>query len=174
MNWDTKFLLATKLIASWSKHPNIKVGCVVVDDDHNQLSGGYNGLPRKANDALILNQTKKVSITVHAEANAVAAAARNGHSLKGGTCYVNRPVCAQCAALLVQAGIRRVIAIAGEAMQAFDGELNWLSFDGDHGHILRRTTGDWADSCLAAWDLFRQTGVNYALVQLHPELKLLL
>lgn len=95
--------------AKWSKHPETKIGCVVVDDDHNQLSGGFNGLPRGANDSKLLDQDRDVSLTVHAEANAVAAAARNGHSLRGGTIYVTAQPCSQCAALLIQAGITRVV-----------------------------------------------------------------
>lgn len=112
---------AALLVESWSKHPTTKVGCIIVDDDHNQLSGGYNGLPRVIDDSIILDQDRVFSITVHAEANAVAAGARNGHRLKGGTMYVTKPVCCQCAALLIQAGIKRVVMREGGQM---DGK--WL------------------------------------------------
>lgn len=95
-----------KTIASWSKHPKIGVGCVAVDDDKHQVSGGFNGLPRGCNDARILDQSRPSS-TVHAEANAVAAAART--VMKGTTVFITEPPCAQCAALLVQAGVRKII-----------------------------------------------------------------
>jgi dCMP deaminase len=107
--WDDRWLKMADEIASWSKHPTTKVGCVFVDSDNTQLSGGFNGLPRKINDDRILDQSNEVSVTVHAEANGVAAAARKGHSLLGSTVYVTHPVCAQCAALLIQAGVVRVI-----------------------------------------------------------------
>jgi len=108
-NWDERFMQVAELVATWSKHPTFKIGCVVVDDDHNQLSGGFNGLPRGIDDNQILDQSKPVSATIHAEANAVAAAARNGHSLKDSTVYVTAQPCCQCAALLIQVGVKRVV-----------------------------------------------------------------
>jgi dCMP deaminase len=76
------------------------------------LSGGYNGFPRGvADNDRLLNRDTKLKIIVHAEANAVAAAGRNGHSLKGAVAYITSNPCAQCAALLIQAGIVRVVYI---------------------------------------------------------------
>jgi dCMP deaminase len=97
-------------IAQWSKDPRRKVGCLIVDSDNNQLSGGYNGFPRGiADDDRLNDRTTKLKMVVHAEANAVAAAARNGHSIKGATAYVNHCICPQCACLLIQAGVSRVV-----------------------------------------------------------------
>lgn len=93
-------------VASWSKHPHTRVGCVAIDDDKHQRSGGFNGLPRGCNDARLLDQFR-VSSTVHAEANAVAAAART--VMSGTTLFVTEPPCAQCAALLIQAGVKCII-----------------------------------------------------------------
>lgn len=110
-HWDLRFMELARTISTWSKHPTTKVGCVIVNDLHHQLSGGYNGLPRGVDDSRILDQTPtslNASGTVHAEANAVAAAARHGACLAGGIAYVTRPLCSQCAALLIQAGIKRV------------------------------------------------------------------
>ena len=99
-------------LASWSKDPKRKVGCVIIDDDKNQLSGGFNGFPRGiSDDERLLNKPVKLQMIVHAEANAVAAAARNGHSLKGSTAYVTSRPCCQCAALLIQAGVKRVVCL---------------------------------------------------------------
>ena len=47
-------------------------------------------------------------LTIHAEANAVANAALTGTSLKGCTLYVSAPPCADCAGLIIQAGISEV------------------------------------------------------------------
>lgn len=109
--WDHRFMTIAREISTWSRHPSIKVGCIVVDSDHNQLSGGYNGLPRGVDDSRILNQdqSRSTSSTVHAEANAVAAAARNGHSIKHSTAYITHAPCSQCAALLIQAGVKRIV-----------------------------------------------------------------
>jgi dCMP deaminase len=136
VTWDYKFICVAKLIASWSKHPTTKVGCYIVDDDHNELSSGYNGLPRKVNDKQINNQESQYSITCHAEANAVAKAARKGHALYGGTAYVTAPVCCQCAALLIQAGIKIIHMPAWE----FAGPK-------------------WSDNCKRAVSLLMEAGV---------------
>lgn len=109
-NWDDRWMSVAQMVAGWSKDPRRKVGCVIVDADNNQLSGGYNGFPRGiADDKRLEDRPLKLKITVHAEANAVAAAARNGHSIKGETAYITHNPCSQCACLLIQAGIKRVV-----------------------------------------------------------------
>ena len=110
LSWNTKFMAMTKLIACWSKDPSTAVGCVIVNDDHTVLSTGYNGFPRKVkDDNRLLTRETKLKIVVHAEANAIAAAARNGHILLNGIAYVTLFPCSQCASLLIQAGIKKVI-----------------------------------------------------------------
>ena len=97
--WDRKFIEMAVLVSSWSKDPSTKVGCVIADSDHAQLSEGFNGFPRGIADDERLNQREiKYRLIVHAEANAIAAAARNGHGLKGATAYVTFCPCPQCAA----------------------------------------------------------------------------
>lgn len=109
-NWDARWMQAAENVAQWSKDPRRKVGCIIVDDDNNQLSGGYNGFPRGiADDTRLHDRDIKLKMVVHAEANAVAAAARNGHSIKGGTAYITHNPCSQCACLMIQAGIKRMV-----------------------------------------------------------------
>jgi dCMP deaminase len=128
-NWDKKFLDVAKLVASWSKDPSTKVGCVITDGDHNQLAGGFNGFPRGiADDYRLHDRETKLKIIVHAEANAVAAAARNGHALKGSIAYVMLPPCAQCASLLIQAGVRRVVFLSGAKPSKW--EVDWTLAQG--------------------------------------------
>ena len=111
-NWDARWMDHAKTIAQWSKDPRRKVGCLIIDADQNQLSGGYNGFPRGiADDDRLNDRETKLKIIVHAEANAVAAAARKGHSIKGATAYITHNLCSQCACLLIQAGIKRVVCI---------------------------------------------------------------
>ncbi len=128
-NWDKKFIDAATLLASWSKDPSTQVGCVITDDDHNQLSGGFNGFPRGiSDDDRLHNRETKLKIVVHAEANAVSAAARNGHALKGSTAYVTLPPCAQCASLLIQAGVYRVVFCVGTKPSKW--EADWVLAQG--------------------------------------------
>ncbi len=110
--WINSFLLLAQHVAGWSKDPSTKVGAIVVDDEYRILSVGYNGFPRKVEDSeeRLCNRETKLKLVVHAEANAIAAAARTGTSLGGATLVVSSlyPCCA-CAGLIAQAGIIRVI-----------------------------------------------------------------
>ena len=122
-NWDRKFIQMASMVATWSKDPSTKVGCIITDDDHNQLSEGFNGFPRGILDDQRLNERDiKLKLIVHAEANAISSAARNGHALKGGTAYVTLPPCSQCAALLIQSGVYRVVFVKGPTPNRWDNE----------------------------------------------------
>lgn len=109
--WDRRFLALAHQTASWSKDPKRKVGCVIVDADRIVLAGGYNGFPRGVADTpeRYADLETKLSMIVHAEANAIASAASKGHRLRGAAAYITRPPCAQCAALLIQAGISSIV-----------------------------------------------------------------
>jgi len=112
--WRQKAVSLARHIATWSKDPATKVGCVLFGADHEILSTGYNGLPRSVQDlAWRMDRPAKYLWTAHAEANAVAQAARTGACLKGATAVVTHPPCARCAGLLVQAGIKTVIHAGG-------------------------------------------------------------
>jgi dCMP deaminase len=91
----------------------------------NQLSGGYNGFPRGVvDDVRLYERDIKLKIIVHAEANAIAAAARNGYSVKGATAFITHPPCVQCASLLIQAGITKVVYTEGTKPSKWEQE--WL------------------------------------------------
>lgn len=111
MSWDLRFLDLAKHIASWSKDPSTQVGAVAVRD-RRVLATGYNGFPRGVADlpGRLHNREEKLLRTVHAEANIVAQAARNGVSLERSTIYVWPFLpCSSCCTLLIQAGIKRVV-----------------------------------------------------------------
>lgn len=109
-NWDRRFIELAQLIASWSKDPSTKVGCVVVGPDREIRSTGFNGFPRGIEDrpARLEDRTVKYPLICHAEENAIMHAARIGVALKGCTAYVTFPPCTRCARSLIQAGISRV------------------------------------------------------------------
>lgn len=110
--WDRWFLGLARYIATASKDPSSQVGCVVVGTEREVLSLGYNGLPRGVADTTerLKDRQLKYALVVHAEANAVANASRTGTSLIGSTLYCTMPLCSSCASLVIQAGIRRVVA----------------------------------------------------------------
>jgi dCMP deaminase len=108
-----KFMLMAEAIATFSKDPSTKVGAVILDDDCVVLSAGWNGFPRGVEDSeeRLCNRDLKYPLTVHAEANAIAASARKGHSTKGAIIVVSSLFpCVDCAGLIAQAGIKAVIA----------------------------------------------------------------
>tara|TARA_B100000003_G_scaffold208602_1_gene229428 strand:- start:244 stop:702 length:459 start_codon:yes stop_codon:yes gene_type:complete len=109
--WDQRFIELAKHIANWSKDPSTKVGCVVVGEDREIRSTGFNGFPRgiKDDEERLLDREQKYPLICHAEENAIMHAARIGVSLKGSTAYVTWPPCSRCARSLIQAGIKEIV-----------------------------------------------------------------
>jgi dCMP deaminase len=109
--WICRFIKLAEQTASWSKDPRRKVGCLIVDPESKTiLSGGYNGFARGIKDDLRLeDKVVKNRLIIHAEANTIAAAARNGHSLLGGVAFITNFPCLQCAGLLLQAGVTAIV-----------------------------------------------------------------
>ena len=110
--WDKRFMELAQLIASWSKDPSRKVGCVIVDDKRTILATGYNGFPRGVDDSIEerFERPQKYEFTEHAERNAVFSAARNGVKLEGSTIYVPWFTCVDCCRAVIQAGITTMVA----------------------------------------------------------------
>lgn len=111
-SWVDYFMGLAQVVSGKSKDPATQVGCVLVGLHENVLATGFNGLARRVQDLpeRYADRELKLTMIVHAEANAVAAAARAGVNLYGSTAVVTMPPCPQCAALLIQAGVCRVIA----------------------------------------------------------------
>ena len=94
--WHLRFLKLAEEVADWSKDPSTKVACILVKD-RRIISTGFNGFPRGISDDLetLLDRDKKYEITVHAEVNAVTAAALHGVSTDGCTAYVTFTPCSR-------------------------------------------------------------------------------
>ncbi len=109
--WDQRFLELAKHISGWSKDPSTQVGCVVVGEDREIRSTGFNGFPRgiKDDDERLFDREQKYPLICHAEENAIMHAARIGLSLKGCTAFVTWPPCTRCARSLIQAGVVEVV-----------------------------------------------------------------
>lgn len=106
--WWGRFLAMADLVASWSKDPSTQVGAVIADHNQRIVSLGFNGLPRGVrDDERLLDRETKYKMVLHAESNAILFA--TGASLADCTIYVTRPPCAQCAAMIIQKGIKRVV-----------------------------------------------------------------
>ncbi|MBS65506.1 MAG: hypothetical protein CMA93_04210 [Euryarchaeota archaeon] len=109
--WDRRFLDLASHISTWSKDPSTKVGCVVVGEDREIRSTGFNGFPRGIEDdeERLADREQKYPLICHAEENAIMHAARTGVSLKGNTAYVTWPPCSRCTRSLIQAGVSEVV-----------------------------------------------------------------
>lgn len=108
--WDIRFTELARLVSSWSKDPTTQVGAVIVDNNRRVVSVAYNGFPRGVEDYpyRLENRDMKLHMTMHAEQNAILFAHRD---LTGCTLYT-WPIqcCAQCAAMIIQSGIQRVVS----------------------------------------------------------------
>ena len=110
--WPSRFAQLAALVASWSKDPVTQVGAAAVDSQRRLLEVGFNGLPQGVEDLPErMLRPAKYLWTTHAEANLVATAARS--RLAGSTVFVTHLCCAQCAALLIQSGVSKVVCGAG-------------------------------------------------------------
>lgn len=109
------FLQMSELVAKRGTCPRAQAGYVIVKRNR-PISWGYNGAPpnmphctevgclQKEDDNGILSGCIR---TIHGEANAIAWAARLGHSTEGATMYGTYSPCHSCAQLIVSAGIVR-------------------------------------------------------------------
>lgn len=85
-----------------------KVGALVVKDNM-IISDGYNGTPTGFENVCEDDNNASKPYVLHAEANAITKLARSANSSEGATLYVTASPCIECAKLIIQSGIRRVI-----------------------------------------------------------------
>ena len=108
--WDDRFIKLAEHLAQWSKDPSTKTGAVVVDTNNRIVSVGYNGFAKGVHDTdeRLQNREVKYKIIVHCERNAIIFAQRD---LSGCILYTWPFMsCATCAAMVIQAGIKRCVA----------------------------------------------------------------
>ena len=108
-----RFLPDAEAAMGRSKDRSTRVGAVIIDDDFNVRISGYNGMPRGVADDVESRHARpaKYMYFSHAEENCVAQAARIGVSVKGCTILLTSLFpCATCARLIIQSGIKRVLA----------------------------------------------------------------
>ena len=109
-DWNEYFMGIAHQAATRSTCLRKKVGAVIVRDK-TVLSTGYNGSIRglpHCDDVGCLMENGHCIATVHAEANAIIQAAKNGVSLDGGELYTTASPCWACFKLIANAGIRRI------------------------------------------------------------------
>ena len=105
---DSRYLRMAKIWAENSYCIRRQVGCLVVKDKM-IISDGYNGTPSGFENICEDNDNTTKPYVLHAEANAITKLARSGNSSEGSTLYVTASPCMECAKLIIQCGINRVV-----------------------------------------------------------------
>ena len=95
-----------------------QVGALMVKDQR-IISDGYNGTPSGFENVCEDENNVSKPYVLHAEANAISKVARSHNSSDGATLYVTASPCIECAKLIIQAGVRRVVY--GELYRLTDG-----------------------------------------------------
>lgn len=114
---DLRYLRMARIWAENSYCKRRQVGALVVKDKM-IISDGYNGTPSGFENVCEENDVTKPYV-LHAEANAITKLARSSNNSDGSTLYVTASTCIECAKLIIQAGIRRVVY--GEPYRLDDG-----------------------------------------------------
>ena len=115
---DVRYMRMARIWAENSYCKRRRVGALIVKDKM-IISDGYNGTPSGFENVCEDENNVTKPYVLQAEANAITKIARSGNNSDGATLYVTTSPCIECAKLIIQAGIRRVIY--GEKYRIEDG-----------------------------------------------------
>ena len=152
LKWDEYFMAISKLSAMRSKDPSTQVGACIVSNDNRILSIGYNGTPNGYSDDEFPwnregeNLNTKYTYVCHAEMNAVLNYRGSKKDLEDAKIYVDLFPCNECAKIIIQSGIKKVIYLSDKYA---DSENN-----------------------IASRKLFDMCGVKYEKIALDKEKKI--
>ena len=106
--FDLHYLEMSRIWSQNSYCERRKVGALMVKD-RMIISDGYNGTPRGFENVCEDEEGHTKSYVLHAEANAITKVARSNNSSEGATIYITASPCIECAKLIIQSGIVRVV-----------------------------------------------------------------
>ncbi len=110
-SWDEYFMAIATQVATRATCDRKHVGAVIVRD-RTILSTGYNGSIRgraHCDEVGHMMEAGHCVRTIHAEANAIIQAAKNGVAIEGADIYITASPCWQCFKMIANAGIERII-----------------------------------------------------------------
>lgn len=113
---DRRYLRMAQIWSENSYCTRRQVGALIVKDKM-IISDGYNGTPSGFENICEDEDGLTKSYVLHAEANAITKIARSGNNSDGATLYVTDAPCIECAKLIIQAGIKRVLFIRDYRLQ---------------------------------------------------------
>lgn len=105
---DKRYMRMAEIWAENSYCQRRKVGALIVKNKM-IISDGYNGTPSGFENVCEDKNNVTYPYVLHAEANAITKIARSNNSSEGATLYVTASPCIECAKLIIQAGIKRVV-----------------------------------------------------------------
>lgn len=105
---DERYLRMAHIWAENSYCKRRQVGALIVKGK-SIISDGYNGTPSGFENICEDENNRTKPYVLHAEANAITKVAKSSNSSEGATLYVTASPCIECAKLIIQAGIRRVV-----------------------------------------------------------------
>ena len=132
---DLRYLRMAQIWAENSYCKRRQVGAIVVKDNM-IISHGHTGTPSGFENCCEDANNVTMPYVLHAEANAITKLARSSNNSEGATLYVTASPCIECAKLIIQAGIKRVVY--GELYRLEDGinllkkagiEVEYLNID---------------------------------------------
>jgi dCMP deaminase len=106
--FDKRYLEMARIWAQNSYCKRRQVGALIVKE-RMIISDGYNGTPAGFENICEDDNNKTKPYVLHAEANAITKVAKSNNSSEGATLYITTSPCMECAKLIIQAGIRRVV-----------------------------------------------------------------
>ena len=115
---DRRYLRMARIWAENSYCVRRQVGALIVKDKM-IISDGYNGTPSGFENVCELDDGTTKPYVLHAEANAITKVAKSNNNSLGATLYVTASPCLECAKLIIQSGIKRVVY--GEMYRLTDG-----------------------------------------------------
>lgn len=106
-NWNEYFISIAEQVATRSKDPSTKTGCVIVDEQHRPVSFGYNGFVGGCDESKMTQERPmKYHLVIHSEMNAILFANRD---LAGCTLYSLYAPCENCLKHIIQSGIHDIV-----------------------------------------------------------------
>lgn len=140
---DSRYLRMAQIWAENSYCLRRQVGAIIVKDKM-IISDGYNGTPVGFENVCEDDNDHTKAYVLHAEANAITKVAQSNNSSNGATLYVTTSPCIECAKLIIQSGIQRVVF--GEYYRITDGVdllkragIECIQLENNDGELNART-----------------------------------
>lgn len=135
--FDRRYLEMASIWAQNSYCLRRKVGALIVKGKM-IISDGYNGTPSGFENICEDDNNVTKPYVLHAEANAITKVAKSNNSSEGATLYVTTSPCTECAKLIIQSGIKRVVYCSRyrntdglELLERAGIELVYIDFEND-------------------------------------------